>query len=128
MSCVLRAAGASFDVDAFCATTDLPVVAKHHVGDRRRTGAPVSTGSGVNIRVSDAAFDDLAQQIQEAIVFLERYATEVRRLVAFEGVEGVELDFGVRRRNVAAQTDAFPARLVSLAGSAGVGITVSQYE
>ena len=128
MSCVLRAAGVSFDVDAFCVNSELPVIAKHHAGDQRRPGAPPSTRSSINVRVSDAAFDNLAQQVEEAVVFLEQYANEVRRLVAFQGVEGVELDFGMRRRDVAAQTDSFPARLVSLAGGLGVGITVSQYE
>jgi hypothetical protein len=78
MSCMLRAAGVSFDVDAF-------------------------------------------------IAFLERHAEEVRRLVAFPGAEGVELDFGIARRNVAAQSDWFPPRLVSLAGSLCLGLTISHY-
>jgi hypothetical protein len=82
----------------------------------------------VNIRVSDADFDDLAQQVQDVIGFLGRYADDVRRLVAFPGVEGVDLDFGIRRRDVAGQYDSFPPGLVSLAGSLGLGLTISHYE
>jgi len=128
VSCVLRAAGTSFDVETFCAATTLPVLAKRHVGDQHRPGVPALKRSSINVNVSDADFDSLAQQVDEAVAFLERYTDEVRRLVTFPGVEGVELEFGLRRRDVAAQTDSFPPRLVSLAGGLGLGITVSQYE
>ena len=128
MSCVLRAAGTSFDVEAFCATTALPVLARRHAGEQQRPGKPPLSRSSINVNVSDADFDSLTKQVEEAVSFLERYRDEVRRLVTFPGVEGVELDFGLRRRDVAAQTDSFPPRLVSLAGALGVGITVTQYE
>ena len=78
--------------------------------------------------VSDAGFESLEQQVQDAMRFLERHASEVQRLVTFPGVEDVTLDFGLQRRDVPAQSDSFPARLVVLAGAVGVGITVSQYE
>jgi len=128
VSCVLRAAGTLFDVEAFCVATELPILARRHAGDQHRPGSPALRRSSINVNVSDADFDSLAQQVEEAVAFLERYRDEVRRLVTFPGVEGVELDFGLRRRAVAAQTDSFPPRLVSLAGALGVGITVSQYD
>jgi hypothetical protein len=127
MSCVMRADGSSFDIDAFCASTSLDVIARHRAGESRRPGAGPSTRSSINVRVSDADFANLPEQVDDAVGFLEAYADEVRRLVAFPGVEDVTLDFGVKRRDVAAQSDSFPARLVSLAGGLGVGITVSQY-
>jgi hypothetical protein len=128
MSCVMRADGASFDAEAFFARTSLPVIAKHRAGEPRRPGVAPSTRSSINVSVSDADFDNLEQQVQDAMHFLERHAPEVRRLVTFPGVEDVTLDFGLQRRDVPAQSDSFPARLVALAGAVGVGITVSQYE
>jgi hypothetical protein len=36
MSCVMRAGGAAFDVDAFCLATALSVLARHHLGELPR--------------------------------------------------------------------------------------------
>jgi len=127
MSCVMRVGG-SFDVEALCRATSLPIIAKHRAGEPRRPGSAPSALSSVNVSVSDAAFDSLSNQVDDAMTFLEKRSEDVRRLVAFPGVRDVTLDFGVKRRDVAAQSDSFPARLVSLAGVLGVGITFSQYE
>ena len=126
MSCMLRASGVSFDVDAFCGATSLPVAARHRLGEPRRAGSTYSRSS-VSVDVSDADFSDLPRQVADAIAFLERHAEEVRRLVAFPGVESAELDFGVAWRDVAAQFDSLPPPLVSLAGALGLGLTISHY-
>ena len=128
MSCVLRAGGTSFDVETFCTTTSLPVVARHTTGERRTPSSRPAQSAGLKVIVSEADFTDLGRQLEDAMAFLEAHAEEVRRLVAFPGVDGVALDFGLARRDVPAQTDSFPARLVSLAGALGLGITLSQYE
>ena len=125
---MLRAGGPSFDVEAFCATTSLPIDTKHRVGDQRLPVGRISSESGIGVQVSGAAFDNFAQQVADATVFLERHAEEVRRLVTFAGVDGATLDFGIKRRDVAAQHDSFPARLVSLAGALGVSLGMTQYE
>src|SRR5271154_5187559 len=105
MSCVMRADGSAFNVDAFSDGTSLPVIAKHRAGEARRPGGVPSTRSNINVEVSNADFEHLEQQIQDAMVFLERNASEVRRLVAVPGVEGGTLDFGLKRRDVPAQSD-----------------------
>lgn len=131
MSAVLRAYGLVFDVDAFLAGCTLPVCAV------KRRGEPVFAASqldgrkhkqsGVHVVASDADLGELPRQIAEATAFLRAEAGQVRRLCEWPGVEGVTLDFGVERRDVAVQCDFLPPDLVRLTGSLGLGIELSQY-
>lgn len=131
MSAVLRAYGNDFDVDAFLVGSTLPVCAV------KRRGEPVFPDSQphgrrhehswVHVSASDADFDEFPRQAAEAAAFLRAEFEQVRRLCEWPGVEGVSLDFGVQRRNVAVQCDVFPAELVRVAGSLGLAIELSQY-
>ena len=76
---------------------------------------------------SDADFDEFPRQADEATAFLRNESEQVRRLCEWPGVEGVTLDFGVERRDVAVQCDVLPMELVRLAGSLGLAIEMSQY-
>ena len=95
-------------------------------GDTGRTGRPFEC-SGIQMTVSDAEFDDLAGQVNHAIEFL---ADEMEPLVTLmekpDVREGV-LHFGVAQQVRLAYSCRFPARLVELAGRAGLGIDVSLY-
>lgn len=131
MSVVLRASGPNFDVDAFVPHDDWDIAnffrrgepvlpdSQHDWGTRKE--------SGLYIVVSDADMRDLPAQVADAIAFLSEYSDEIRRLVDFPGVEGVELDFGIERRDTATQYDRFPAELVRLAGACGLALELSQY-
>jgi hypothetical protein len=76
----------------------------------------VATESGFNFSVSNAGFDEFDRQKTEAVEFLIQNEAEIRRLVDFAGVTGVVLDFGIAWRDVAAQSDQFPAELVRQGG------------
>jgi hypothetical protein len=131
MSAILRAYGDHFNVDAFLAGCTLPVCAV------KRRGEPIfpvskpdgkrHTQSGVHVVASDADFHEFLRSVEEAILFLKVNGEEVRRLCEFPGVEGVTLDFGIARRDTYTQSDRLPAELVSLAGSMGLAIELSQY-
>lgn len=131
MSAVLRAYGAGFDVAAFLAGCSMPVCAV------KRRGEPVFPASqpngrrhkqsGIHVSASDAGFEEFPRQVEEAAAFLRANAEQIRRLVMFPGVEGVTLDFGIVRRNVAVQSDHLPVDLVRLAGSLGLAIELSHY-
>lgn len=112
MSCVLRAIGEAFDVRAFLADSPL---------------RPDVHAKGFNLAISQAGLDDLPGQAREAVAFLDVYEDELRRLGAYEGVDHVFLDFGLRLRNVAAQTDVLPAELLWRAGALDIDITVTHY-
>ena len=131
MSAVLRAYGVGFDVDAFITGCCMPVCAV------KRRGEPVYPASqpngrrhersGIHVLASDADFDEFPRQVEEATAFLRANIEQLRRLMSFPGVEGVTLDFGITRRDVAVQCDHLPAELVQLAGSLGLAIELSQY-
>jgi hypothetical protein len=131
MPAVLRASGRDFDVDAFLAGCTLPICTAY------RQGEPVFSASqpngrrheqsGMHVSASDAGFKEFPRQVEEAAAFLRANAEEVRRLCEFPGVEGVTLDFGIARRDVAVQCDHLPAELVRLAGLLGLSIELSQY-
>jgi hypothetical protein len=129
MSCILRASGPLFDVDEFLRYSPFAPTKVFHKGELRSPHPSSKTAetSGSNLVVSPAGFDDLPRQIADAMEFLNQHKQELSRLATFPGVEGVTLDFGIPRREVVAQFDRFPPRLLALAGSLGVGIELSHY-
>ena len=83
---------------------------------------------GFTVVVSDASGDAFAQQIRDAIEFLRMHKEEVARLMRFEGLEGVELDFGVHQKNGFLQSSYLSPELLSMAGALGIGIEISIYD
>ena len=125
MSCVLRAIGTEFDVDAFLADSQLAGTAFHR-GEPRPTGGH-RAASGLNVDVA-AGFDDLDGQIQAAAHFLDRHEDELRRLAGFPGVEEVCLDFGIRPIDGAGMTSVFPADFLWQSGALDIDLVVTHYE
>jgi hypothetical protein len=81
----------------------------------------------MNISVSIREFSDLRGQIDDAIRFLSNNDQELQRLRDFPGLEEMELDFPVEERDVAVQSDAFPAQMLSLLSGLRIGLVVSRY-
>ncbi len=129
MSCVLRATGHDFDVDSFLTTSTLKPLITFHRGHHRfaNSTAPMDDCSGMNVSVSEREFSDLAGQIEDAIQFVSHNTEELKRLQSFPGVERLELDFPVQSRDVAVQSDAFSAALLSLMGKLEIDLVVSHY-
>jgi hypothetical protein len=127
MSCVLRAFGESFKPADFFDDSPLQADSIYEKRDPRRPEESGRTFSGFNLTVSDATFDELEIQILQAMSFLDEYEEELRRLGRFPGVEGVSLDFGIRWREVAAQTDSFPPDLLWRAGALDIALEVTHY-
>ena len=132
--CVLRAAGADFDVDSFLATSSLEVCALFHKGELRFTtkpDGPRRARSGFNADVSVKEWSDLPGQIQDAKAFVAANEAELRRLRSFAGVEVVALDFPIYLRigtnDIVVQSDRLPADLLLAAGSLGIDIEVTVY-
>ena len=133
MSAVLRAHGGAFDVELFLADSSLEPDNVYQKGPPtgsamadKENGSP-RRASGFNLTVSHADFSDLETQIKETILFLDEYEDELRRLGSFDGVEGISIDFGVQRREVAAQTDVFPSDLLWRAGALDIWIAITHY-
>jgi hypothetical protein len=81
--------------------------------------------------VSTKDWADLEGQIDDAKAFLRTFDAELRRLAAFPGFEGMEIDFPSNLRiginNIVVQTDRFPADLLVLAGELGVDLALTIY-
>jgi hypothetical protein len=130
MSCVLRAIGTEFDVDEFLKDSALADATVFHRGESRLAGGADGAkraASGFNVEVGKG-LEDLGLQVQAARRFLSQHEDELRRLGSFEGVEEICLDFGIRRRGGAAQSDLFPADLLWQAGALDIDLVVTRYD
>jgi hypothetical protein len=129
MSCILRIAGESTAIESFLKTTQLRPYKMWNVGDERVSGNPnlgMHQDSGFNISVSD--HDELLQAIQDAVLFLEAWTSELQRLSQTNGIEEPVLDFGLFcGQDSLAHHDLLPARLIHLAGENKIGIELSHY-
>jgi hypothetical protein len=125
MSAILRVEGDSFDVDHFGSTTRLVICRVFRKGEKLGLTRTVQR-SAANIKVDRGDFADFPVAVADAIDFLTQHNAELRRLRDL-GVETMELDFAVTRRDVAVQTDVLPSQLLRLAGDLGIDVAISQY-
>jgi hypothetical protein len=129
VSCILRAIGTDFDVDAFLQDSTLADAAVFHRGESKTPGVEDGArraASGFNVEIGKG-LEDLGLRVQAARRFLREQEDELRRLGSFDGVEEICLDFGIRRRAGAAQTDVFPADLLWQAGALDIDLVVTHY-
>jgi hypothetical protein len=124
--CVLRATGDNFRVEKLLEASSLIPCNVFRKGERKSSSRVWET-SGITIAVSDSDGSDLASQISCAIEFLRDNRDELLRLRKFDGVEEMELDFGIYRQNSFLQSNLFPAELVAIAGDLQIGIELSIY-
>jgi len=122
---VLRAYGDNFDVDAFLETSDIEPCLICHTEDKRGKGKWET--NGFNAVFTEAEFDDIETQINDAIAFLQKHESELKRLVSYSGVERVWLDFALEQRDAFVFFDTLPAKLLALAGNLGIDIEMSYY-
>ncbi|GAB5415756.1 MAG: hypothetical protein Cons2KO_33590 [Congregibacter sp.] len=81
---------------------------------------------GANIEVTSVDLD-WADMVLEATRFLESRANELQSMVASDGFESAELDFGVPQQNKPEVSYIFPAKIARLSGSLGISLRVSTY-
>lgn len=128
--CTLRIFGVGLDADALLAAVPLAAAAVHRRGEPRfptRPGGPSHEHSNINVAVSNAGFDELAVQIQDAQRFLRERERELRAALSYPGVDGCLLDFPVATRDVMVQSDIFPASLLAEMGALGMDLEISRY-
>lgn len=129
--CTLRASGKHFDVDAFLKKSKLQPCLVYHRGEPKSQANPKKykwPDFGINVPVSNASFENFRRQIRDAIQFLTKNKTEIRKLINFKGVEGVELDFPTSHdRDKFIQDYFFPAELIALACQLGLELRISEY-
>jgi hypothetical protein len=129
MACILRISGETLAIDELLVSVPLKPCSIYRKGQptSTRPNARNAMTSGMNIVVSEADFDAFKTQLAESEAFLQSNYDSLQKLVNWPGVEEMRLDFGIEMRNVYSQCDYFPASLVKLAGSLGLGLELSQY-
>jgi hypothetical protein len=123
--CVLRAWGDDFQPESFLNGSSLEPCNVFTKGARKSEGHTWET-SGLTVVVSEAT-DDFAQQVSDALAFLNSNASELRRLQSSVGIDGLSLDFGVNLKNGFLQSQLFPPELVSSAADYSMALEVSIY-
>ena len=118
--------GAAVDETQLLALCPVPPSAVFRHGDMKH--GRVRSQTGVNVGVSVADFSDLPQQISDACTFLRTHMLALEALRALPGLTHASLDFAVERRDVFAQTDAFPAELLQLLAQLRCELALTQYE
>jgi hypothetical protein len=131
--CVLRAYGAEFDPDEFLEGSELTPAFVFRRGELQipeLEEGPQHEMSGIHFTVSEASWQTLVGQVEDAEQYLKTHTSDLLRLVAFRGVEQVSLDFPLDLRlsqTTWMQSDRFPARLAKLAGDIGIDLEFSIY-
>lgn len=89
--------------------------------------SPVREFGNVNLRISEAGFDDFEGQIRDTIEFLAEYDTQLRVMLSVLGIEGATIDFGLKWKDTYTHTDHLPAELIRLTGALNLAIDLSHY-
>ncbi|TSA85866.1 hypothetical protein FNU79_08760 [Deinococcus detaillensis] len=140
MSCVLRAVGAEFEVDAFLRRSRFSPLKVWRRGDRVSAKSADETGaaspkhgqSGFAALASAASFRKTAQQVSDATFFLRRHEAALSALADCPGVEAILLDFGIEDcplhwKKDETQTSYFPPELLVLMAKLRIGLVVTRY-
>jgi hypothetical protein len=131
MSCILRAGGENFDVEKFMELCPMKADSFWKKGEQRFPKSTVNfklnEHSGIRFIVSDAEFSELPQQIEDAITFFTANKSEIAKLSAFQGVEGVVLDFGAEIQPPGWSSFTLPPNLMLLVSVANVSLCISVY-
>ena len=125
MSCVLRVSG-YFAPEQFLSQSAWFADSLWRSGEPRRHGR-IAPDSGFTVVVTEAGFEAIADQVADAIVFLQQHEAEFARLRSIARSVVATLDFGVAQRAQPAWSLALPAELVEQAGRCRVGIEVTLY-
>lgn len=131
MSCILRAGGKDFDVDALLSQISITPDSFWRRGEKHypksATNQKTNEHSGVRFLASGADFSEFRKQIEEATAFLLENQNDIRVLMAFPGVEGAVLDFGAEIHPPGWASFTFPPELSGVAGNLGLSLCLSVY-
>ncbi len=128
MSCILRAEGTDFDVDAYIQDCPLDIVGIHRKGQPKSMQEPdeLYSGSNLNINVSEADFDDFSGSIEDTIDFLREEFAEIARLRDYPGLDSIGIDFGIKQ-TAYVWSNRFPIELIRQCAELGLEIEISHY-
>ena len=133
--CYYRVHGTHFDPDAFLASATLEAYKVYHAGEPMgrsgRRAAMTHEVSGFNCNVSDVD-GILADELTDAIVFLQTNHSDLLRLATDPHVDERFLDFGFYSRlygdkDIAMQGEFLSIEFLELVAELKIGVQLSYY-
>ena len=131
MPCILRIVGENFDVDSFVKKSNITPYKIFHKGDPRLKTKPDGAKierTGCSIEVSKVDFDNLDQQINAAIIYLNKNQDKLQWINKTPEIQYAVLDFGLNYDlDKFVQSHYLPNEFLKLVSQLGIGIEISIY-
>jgi|GEM_PF-1532595 len=132
MPCILRIHGSNLDLNKALGVISFTPYATHQKGEPVKRQNRTFADSGFKAEVSDASWDNFAQQCKDAEAFLVRHYEELRLI---EDADELELDFayacrignGEGGKEISVQCDYLSVALVKVCGELSIGIALTQF-
>ena len=113
----------------FSMNTNLPTYSCFDKGESI-TKKRLSENYRISFDVSQKEWDDFKGQVSDAILFLKKHSTDIKKLFATHSVTDAYLDFPLWSRldgNIVNQNDHIPKELIRIAGKLNLGIEMAIY-
>ena len=127
--CVLKVYSDTNSFKAFSESTEIPVYSCRDKGEAL-TSKRLCKEYRISFDVSGREWDEFEGQVNDAILFLEKYHSQIKELFSIHSITDAYLDFPLWSRldeNIVNQNDHIPRELVKLAGELNIGIEMSIY-
>jgi len=132
MSCVLAITGTDFDVDVFLEKAEMSGFDKSYKGQSiNKINSRVAQYSSIKITISNAGFDDVKAQIEEATEFLTKYRNNLKHITTTDEIEFATINFGIDSiidENHLTQGFYFTKPLIKICAELGIEIELSLYK
>jgi flagellar biosynthesis regulator FlaF len=129
--CILKVYSDNESFESFSQITDIPVYSIYNKGERKNEKIDdIHTDFRISFDVSEKEWDDLEGQIDDTILFLNKYKEQIQDLLTRHSISDAYLDFALWSRlydNVVNQNDYLPRELIKIAGSLNIGIEMGIY-
>lgn len=131
MPCMLRIVGKNFDVDSFVKKSNIAPYKIFHKGDPRfviKSNGKKAEHSGCAIEISKVDFENLDQQINDAIVYLNQNQDKLQWINKTPEIQYAVLDFGLNYdSDKFVQSHYLPNEFLKLVSQLGISIEISIY-
>ncbi len=127
--CVLKVYSDTDSFKEYANNTDMPVSS---CLDKAEAITPrqLCEKHRIVFNVSDREWNEFNEQVNDAISFLEKYNTELKKLFSTHSISDAYLDFPLRSKldgNIAVQNEYIPRELTKLTGKLNIGICMAVY-
>ena len=129
--CFLKAFSKTTSFKPFAQSSGMPVYSCFDKGEiRSKTKGTFYENYRISIGVSEREWDDFPGQVQDAIVFLKNWFSQIQSLSSNHQIDVLFLDFPIYSRisdDIVNANDHLPSELIRLAGALGLGIEMAYY-